>query len=163
MQIILLTHERELDRATNTGRLALEVCTQDADVSLRRIVWQRTEPDRELQAMLKKPGVGLLYPNSEVQGREVGEAALGGDECETFILLDGTWQEARKIYNRSPYLHSAPRIDLPLDAPSRFTLRRNQREGCLCTAECVMEILQHKGMSETAQRLQQRFTAFLAQ
>ncbi len=161
VQVILLTHERELDRPTNTGRLVLEVVGEPVSNRVRRVLWRRKEPDDSLLALLKRPRTALLYPASEVQcdGREAGPLRIA--ECDTFILLDGTWQEARKMYNRSPYLHKLPRIELDTPKPSRFTLRRNQREGCLCTAECIAHLLQAKGLHGAARRLETAFDRFL--
>ena len=161
MQIVLLTHEREPERPTNTGRLVMEACEGDDAVNVHRIVWRRAEPDEGLLSILKQPRTGLLYPCSEVPGEEAAAEPVAIGQCDSFILLDGTWQEARKMYNRSPYLHSLPRIGLNVGGVSRFTLRRNQRTGCLCTAECVIEISRSKKAAEYAQRLEARFSEFL--
>ncbi|MCQ3830994.1 DTW domain-containing protein [Microbulbifer elongatus] len=158
MQIILLTHERELSRRTNTGQLALRA--RD-DLSIERIVWKRSEPSPELLRLINREEVALLYPVSETRS-EVSEVA-SVVEVQNFILLDGTWQEARKMYNRSPYLHPLPRVDLNIRHASRFNLRRNQRDGCLCTAETVIEVLRAKGEDLTAQDVTARFTRFLAE
>ncbi|WP_319004927.1 tRNA-uridine aminocarboxypropyltransferase [Microbulbifer aggregans] len=154
MQIILLTHERELDRPTNTGSLAVSVAGGGVGL-VRRIVWSRTAPDQELLADVNKPGIGLLYPTTEVEGEEINAA-----ECENFILLDGTWQEARKMYNRSPYLQSVSRVSLGSAQSSRYRLRRNQKAGGLCTAECVVEILRVKGQQALAAALEAEFFEF---
>ena len=154
MKIYLLTHERELDRGTNTGAIALSVAG-GAEGVVQRIVWSRTSPDQNLLQVLAQGAVGLLYPLSEADGTEITV-----DECEHFILLDATWQEARKIYNRSPYLKSLDRVSLAPSAVSRFRLRRNQRSGGLCTAECVIEILQAKGKAALAAEVESAFDRF---
>ncbi len=156
VQIILLTHERELERPTNTGKLALE---GDTGAAIRRLVWQRTAPDPGLLETLQQPGCGLVYPQSEMSGEAA--SALSLEECETFVLLDGTWQEARKMFNRSPYLKPLPSVELAAERPSQFTLRRNQRDGGLCTVECIIEILRAKGRADMAGGLEARFLAFL--
>ena len=154
MKIYLLTHERELDRPSNTGRLTLETgCT--ADDLVERIVWNRVAPNPELLSALKAPCTGLLYPVSEVPGDEITL-----EECDQFVLLDATWQEARKMFNRSTYLHHVKRVALNVTDASRYALRRNQRQGGLCTAECVIEILRSKGHMELAARIQARFDHF---
>ncbi|AQQ68957.1 hypothetical protein Mag101_15940 [Microbulbifer agarilyticus] len=158
MNIIFLTHERELKKATNTGKLAL---MGKAAAVVRRVVWKRTEPNAQLLQLLQWPNTGLLYPSSEVHEENVTPQRLSVADCQTFILLDATWQEARKMFNRSVYLKSAPRVELTLDHPSRFSLRRNQRDGGLCTAECVIEILRAKGETAAAAELDIRFRAFL--
>jgi len=48
------------------------------------------------------------------------------------VILDATWQEARKMLRQSSYLKTAARISLPpLMLGSTFILRRNQQEGGL--------------------------------
>lgn len=151
MKIYLLTHERELDRPTNTGSIALSVAGGDGGL-VQRVTWSRTSPSQQLLSVLSSDSSGLLYPQSEIAGPE-----MPLKECEHFVLLDGTWQEARKMYNRSPYLHPVGRVSLNVTEASRYTLRRNQRQGGLCTAECVIEILRRKGHGDLATRIQARF------
>ncbi len=83
---------------------------------------------------------------------------LGG--IQTFILLEGTWQEARKIYNRSPYLKKYRVLSINAEVASQYTLRRNQVEAGLSTAEAVVEILTYKGETETATALYEAFSCF---
>jgi DTW domain-containing protein YfiP len=40
-------------------------------------------------------------------------AAYSLDQHATYILLDGTWQEARNMFRKCPSLHSLPRVALP--------------------------------------------------
>ena len=82
-------------------------------------------------------------------------------DISRFILIDGTWHEARKIHQRSPYLQKARRVCLKPTGESRYNLRKNQKEACLCTAECVIDILRSKGEMEQAERLQERFLSFI--
>jgi DTW domain-containing protein YfiP len=44
---------------------------------------------------------------------------------------------------------------------SVYNLRKNQKESGLCTAECVMEILRSTGNRADAERLRERFLAFI--
>ncbi|WP_295798644.1 DTW domain-containing protein [uncultured Microbulbifer sp.] len=154
MKIFLLTHERELDRRTNTGSLALSVAG-GANGLVQRIVWSRTSPDPVLAKMVESGAAGLLYPLSEAEGREIEVA-----ECDNFILLDATWQEARKMFNRSPYLKAAPRVNLRPEQGSSYRLRRNQKSGGLCTAECVIEILRAKEDRILAGKIEEAFLKF---
>ena len=149
LSIILLTHQRELDRKTNTGGLTLETCAG----IVRQVVWARREPDAVLVELLQDNRAVLVYP-----GGDGPEAQLC--DFEHVILLDATWQEARKMYNQSPYLHSAPKMVLAPDKVSSYRLRRNQPDGGLCTAECVIHILRDKGLALEATELEASFSAF---
>ncbi len=148
MRITLLTHQRELDRKTNTGALALEHC---GDI-VERVVWARREPDPALLDIVERGQAALVYPGDSTSARLEDFAQL--------ILIDATWQEARKIYNHSPYLQAAPRVALAADTASSYRLRRNQPDGGLCTAECVIEILRRHGEDLAADRLEAAFVPF---
>ena len=77
------------------------------------------------------------------------------------MLIDATWQEARKMYNQSPYLKALPKVSL-VDAPkSIYPLRRNQIEGGLCTAECVIHLLTESENVIEAQQLSQLLMTFI--
>lgn len=149
MKIFLLTHSRELDRKTNTGNIAIE----HASAIVERIVWERKNPSQELLGVLNSSNAALLYPAENANETDI-------DTIENFVIIDSTWQEARKIYNQSPYLKSAHKISLIPSSPSTYTLRRNQPEGGLCTVECVIEILLLKGQKELAEKLAQALIDF---
>ncbi len=130
MKLILLTHRRELERPTNTGQL-IQQCLPDT----LKVVWQRKHPDPCLLKLIEQKQVALLYRSERAL-----TASLKQD-FEYFILIDATWQEARKIYNHSPYLHGLPHLTLVPANASRYHLRRNQPEGGLCTVECALELM----------------------
>ena len=149
MKIILLTHQRELDRKTNTGTLALKHC---GDI-VERVTWERRNPDQALLEAIERGEAALVYPAGDSTPARL-------EDFPQLILIDATWQEARKIYNRSPYLKAAPRVVLEADAASSYRLRRNQPDGGLCTAECVIEILRQHGEDAAADRLEAAFVQF---
>lgn len=173
MHIILLTHERELQKKTNTGRLveALDV------LEVTRITWQRTCPSSVLLDWIKQGGIGLLYPEQTPDNEGVNSKGSASDKdmsepilqlnkekvalLSKFILIDSTWQEARKIFNRSPYLKLLPRVSLLSDADSMFTLRRNQIDGGLCTAESVVALLRMNKQNIIANKLETDFHEFI--
>ncbi|AOS96070.1 DTW domain protein [Microbulbifer aggregans] len=151
MKIYLLTHERELHRPTNTGAIAI---TAGASL-VRRVIWERKQPDVELKKLVATGSAALVYPAEESDPQPLDPTAF-----DNFILLDGTWQEARKIFNRTPYLKTAPRVSLQPESSSNYQLRRNQLQGGLCTAECVVELLRVKGYREVAGDIEARFYEF---
>jgi tRNA-uridine aminocarboxypropyltransferase len=151
MKFTLLTHFKELKKPSNTGRLVLEVLGSDAE----QLRWDRLIPPEGLLREIEAGGVALVYPG--------GADETGGDltGIRHVILIDGTWHEARKVYQRSPYLRKVRRICLKPAEKSVYNLRKNQKESGLCTAECVIEILRITGEKEQAERLQERFLALL--
>ncbi|QEY17447.1 DTW domain-containing protein [Cellvibrio sp. KY-GH-1] len=148
MKIFLLTHERELLRASNTGALAASLAPEIVE----RIIWARNSPDPALLDAIHSENTVLLYP--------ADDAAEPIESFENIILLDATWQEARKMFNKSPYLKNLPKAQFKTRTISRYKLRRNQPDGGLCTAECVIEILKSKNHTNAAQRLEAEFAIF---
>lgn len=141
------------------------------------IIWQRTEPDKQLlpiieQGTAQKP-VWLLYPEKQntddiqsvvnlVNTPDNWANAMSKNTTKNIILIDGTWQEAQKIYNKSKYLHDLPRISLTPNKKSIYRLRRNQVTEGLCTAECVAEILNQCGAVQTANQLMDQLNQFIS-
>jgi DTW domain-containing protein YfiP len=153
--IILLTHERELQRPTNTGRCVLTALPERT----KTIVWQRKEPDSTLLALIEQGNIGLVYPTQE-HANDTDVQTASAQECEYWLFLDATWQEARKMFNRSAYLKHLPRIPIHPSAPSLYRLRRNQKPEGLCTAECVIELLKANREPNVAAQLETTFIEF---
>ena len=151
MKITLLTHSKEFGKRSNTGALVVDVLGSAAE----QVRWDRINPPARLLEQIAAGGVALVYPGAADQN----DGDLSG--IEHFIIIDGTWHEARKIHQRSPYLQEIRRVCLKPSGKSAYNLRKNQKEACLCTAECVIEILRGTGELEAAERLQQAFLAFI--
>ncbi|MCL1066433.1 DTW domain-containing protein [Shewanella olleyana] len=159
MKIILLTHQKETTRPNNTGRWVKQVLDEDAWV----IEWDRVNPNKALIELITTSRVGLLYPETETETEtetenNSGNSKVAGNnkavsEFEALIIIDSTWQEARKIYNRSPYLKMLKKVSINNSAESIYKLRRNQREGGLCTAECAAYVLKQCGDLQYAESI----------
>lgn len=154
MHIYLLTHANELKKSTATGPLVKDVLGSSCDV----IVWERTNPTVLLRS-LDPLNTMLVYPSSENHTVD-DDKEISYQHIENFILLDGTWQEARKIFNRSPYLHTFQRLTIGTQKVSQYRLRRNQQSNGLCTAETVIEILDQCDELMLKQCLVKAFTLF---
>ncbi|MGK0306972.1 MAG: DTW domain-containing protein YfiP, partial [Gammaproteobacteria bacterium] len=101
MKIFLLTHERELNRVTNTGSLAID----DSNEMVERILWDRVNPNKGLIKLIENNQALLLYSKGESSSAII-------QEYENIIIIDATWQESQKIFNQSAYLKSAPQFTL---------------------------------------------------
>ena len=150
MKIFLLTHERELHRATNTGSLAIE----DSNKIIERIVWERVNPSKVLTKLIENNEALLLYSKGESSSSAIIE------EYENIIIIDSTWQESQKIFNQSSYLKNTPQFTLKTPNDSSYKLRANQPKGGLCTIECIIEVLRIKGKNKMASELALKFDQF---
>ena len=151
MKITLLTHFKEFEKRSNTGRVVMDVLGDAAE----QVRWDRMNPPVRLVEEIEAGGVALVYPGAV----DENEGDLSG--ITQLIIIDGTWHEARKIHQRSPYLQKIRRISLETGEKSMYNLRKNQKESGLCTAECVIEVLRRSGDVAAAERLQERFLAFI--
>lgn len=157
MKIFLLTHERELHRGTNTGSLAVE----DSNDIVERILWERVNPDKDLTRLIENNEAVLLYSKGESSsGVSSAESSVIIEEYENIIIIDSTWQEAKKIFNQSAYLKNAPQFTLKTESDSLYKLRANQPKGGLCTIECIIEVLIIKGQHKMASELSLKFDQF---
>ena len=153
MKFYLLTHQRELDRKSNTGQLVLDCLADHLTTKAERIIWDRVNPDPHLTRLIQNDQIALVYPKDASENTCV-------QHFENILIIDSTWQEANKIYNRSAYLKHIAKFKMTDHPKSNYQLRRNQPKGGLCTAECVIEILRLKGETHLAEDLTQRFSKF---
>ncbi|MCW7553349.1 DTW domain-containing protein [Endozoicomonas gorgoniicola] len=158
----LLTHPVEFAKISNTGKLVRTMLPDTLVVN-----WSRVEPSEELLTLLDDPHWEpvLLMPEAyaiyqqAVYPQGVTEEKAAPSK-KLFILLDATWQQARKMYRQSPYLHRLPLMSLNNVPASGYSLRRNQQAGHLCTAEVAAEVLKNAGMPEASRSLHQSVTDF---
>ena len=141
LHIHILMHENELKRNTNTSRLIGMLFPE----SVTYYIWNRVSPPDKLIKTLKDDNSLklLLYPADSPDHVFDGaaEAGVSKNRGMNLIVLDGTWQETRKMVNRSDYLKTIKRLQIKANSKSAYTLRRNQKEGSLCTGEAVSEVL----------------------
>ena len=82
---------------------------------------------------------------------KVSEVKVADGKRPLFILLDGTWSEARKMFRKSPYLEHLPVLSLEPEQLSRYKLRRSKRDDHFCTAEVAalcLELAEDQQASE---------------
>lgn len=125
------------------------------------MVLKRLLKDKSLQPY-------LLFPEDATDGRSevaspesVSITASNKTKQPVFILIDSTWQEARKIYRQSTYLQQLPLMSLSSERESQYGLRRNQPHGHLSTVEVAVELLHRVGEERQSQLLSDRFQLFL--
>ncbi|MFB1010228.1 MAG: tRNA-uridine aminocarboxypropyltransferase [Thiopseudomonas sp.] len=160
--VCLVMADKEPLKPSNTGWLIADV-VPDTNAFL----WDRTEPDAGLLALLADPQwqPWLVFPADEaVSGQPVAHelpaSAAAGGRRPLFVLLDGTWQEARKMYRKSPYLQQLPVLSLRPAQLSRYHLRTALSPEQLSTAEVTMHCLHQAGDDEAATALAQWFARF---
>ena len=142
-QFWLLMHPDECRKPTNTARLI------GASIPHTRFFpWYRTAPPAELIALLtdRQFMPYLLVPQGDATLFErLRERAWLPDRVPAFVLLDGTWSQARKMLHRSPYLQGIPRMAIQPNAPSTYRLRCQRCAQHLSTVEVAIALLEQLG------------------
>ncbi|AHJ77042.1 tRNA-uridine aminocarboxypropyltransferase [Kosakonia sacchari] len=153
----LVMFDTEPMKPSNTGRLIADILPDT-----QAFQWSRTEPPQALidlcaseayQPMVVFPA---SYAGSERQ--VLSTPAVG--KPPLFIMLDGTWTEARKMFRKSPYLDALPVISVDLSRVSAYRLREAHAEDQYCTAEVAIALLDLAGDNTAAQALGDHFTLF---
>ena len=129
----LLMADIEPLKPSNTGWLIADVVADTFAFG-----WARTEVAPDLLTLLADPQWQpyVVFPSEFAEAyRVVHDVPSHTSKRPLFILLDGTWDEARKMFRKSPYLQRFPVLSLHPDHLSRYQLRRAQSEAHFCTAE----------------------------
>ncbi|MCG3133240.1 MAG: hypothetical protein HMLKMBBP_00365 [Planctomycetes bacterium] len=158
--ICLLMHGEESMRPSNTGWLVADVLPSTACFE-----WSRTAPGPALLALLADPSRSpvVVFPADDcAPERVVAGAPRDPARPPLFVILDGTWAEARKMFRKSAYLASLPVLALDPAEPSRYGLRRTPDAGSLCTAEVAASCLRLSGDGAHADALGGWLAAFVA-
>jgi DTW domain-containing protein len=156
--VCLLMADIEPLKPTNTGWLIADMVADTFAFG-----WSRTETDPALIALLSDPtwDCYVVFPGQyaapervvhAVQPRAAGQS--GGTRRPLFILLDGTWSEARKMFSRSPYLNHMPVLSLTPDEASKYRLRRSRCSDHFCTSEVAACCLKLAGDESAARTLE---------
>ena len=155
--VCLLMADIEPLKPSNTGWLVADVVADTFAFG-----WARTETDPALLALLNDPQwqAFVVFPGEyAAPGRAVHTAlppdAVGAETGRRplFVLLDGTWAEARKMFGRSPYLNHLPVLSLEPAQTSQYRLRRSRRDDHFCTSEVAALCLNLAGEPAAAQTL----------
>jgi DTW domain-containing protein len=156
--VCLLMGDIEPLKPSNTGWLIADVVDDTF-----AFAWSRTSVDPALLALLADPQWQpyVVFPGEFVAEERVTQTLLPHDAQATpparkrplFILLDGTWAEARKMFRKSPYLDALPVLSLQPAQASRYLLRRSKRNDHFCTAEVGAMCLALSGQPHLAQTL----------
>lgn len=164
IEFILLYHRDEIHKPTNSGRLIADLFPQHTTAFL----WHRTEPDPALLNLLeeRKQRLSILFPNTptaqqqERQLRAQEDIATAGHQPHTFILLDGTWKQASKMFHQSLWLHKVPHFEIQQAAQRSFLVRHAKHDMQFATAEVTAMLLHSLGHEEPSQQLLSYYHSF---
>jgi DTW domain-containing protein YfiP len=168
--ILLIIHNKEMAKWSNTGKLLLETIPR-AQRSL--LVWSGRNDaelvDRtisELRAANFTPV--LVWPD---EGADSTPALGVASDAHSYIILDGTWQQAQDMFRKGPpSIRAIPRLSLSPSLVSSYRLRRDfgyqarfsAGRRLLCTAEAAAELLALAGAPDLAESVRAALARFQA-
>ena len=151
----------ECYKPSNTGRIIADVIADN-----HAYVWDRTRPDATMLALLANDTYApiVVFPQQYAKAERcidspLALAAVQQGKTPLFVMLDGTWREAKKMF-KSPYLANLPVLGIQPQQASSYALREAAHLHQLCTAEVAIEILKLAEDAAAATALQQYFATF---
>ncbi|GAB58661.1 tRNA-uridine aminocarboxypropyltransferase [Rheinheimera nanhaiensis] len=151
----------ECYKPSNTGRIIADVIADN-----HAFVWDRTRPDPALLALLTNPDYApvVVFPTQYAEparciNSPLELSAIQSGKTPLFIMLDGTWREAKKMF-KSAYLQQLPVLGIQSEQGSTYLLREAAHLHQLCTAEVAVEVLKLANDTTAAQALAQYFLLF---
>jgi DTW domain-containing protein len=163
----LIMGDIEALKPSNTGWLVADVVADTMAFG-----WSRTAVDPGLVALLADPQWQpyLVFPGEFAPAERVvtevcsvdGMLEGGDGRRPLFVLLDGTWAEARKMFRKSPYLDRLPVLSLQPGQSSNYRLRRSSRDDHFCTSEVAALCLALAGETRAAETLATYLEVFTA-
>lgn len=157
---VLLMHDDEVLKPSNSGRLIADLIGDT-----HAFIWSRTSVEPGLLQLLDDP---RWYPLVVFPGhyacppRPCLEALppLAAGQRPLFILLDGSWREACKMFRKSPYLDRFAVLSITPEQSSRYQVRTASHDHQLATAEVAAQLLALAGEEDNARILDCWFDLF---
>lgn len=157
----LMMYDTEVMKPSNTGKLIADVLPDTL-----AFLWSRTHPEKALLDAINDPQrqAYVVFPESYASPERTVYYQLPADsKPPLFIMLDGTWTEARKMFRKSPYLDALPIFAIKEVSKCEYILRQAAREEQHCTAEVAASILGNVGDINASQQLFSHFSYFRQQ
>lgn len=154
-------YKNEYYKPSNTGKVIADVIFDNYAFK-----WDRVTPDPALLELLDDPKYApiLVFPQQYAQPerrinspKELTQVQQG--KTPLFIMLDGTWREANKMF-KSPAFVKLPVLGIQPEKVSSYQLREATHEYQLCTAEVAIEVLKLAEDDLAATALTDYFLAF---
>ncbi len=152
MEFIIVSHVKEMIRASNTARL-VQLALPATRILLRGV---REQPVSPLEFQRPDRFVCLLFPSPDA--REIDAGLLASLRLPpVFVIADGSWRQAAGTVRRQPGLQDLPRFKLPPGPESRYRLRRQTYPDRVSTFEAVARVIGLMEGSEKQNQLEEYF------
>jgi DTW domain-containing protein YfiP len=123
-EFLVVRHNKEANKSTNTARLAALALPRC------RLVTYGAPGERFDASELERPGTWLLFPDA-------APPPPGTPPPARLVVLDGNWSQARRMHQRLPELRRLPGLALPPPPPESRRLRRSPHTYGMSTLEAI--------------------------
>jgi hypothetical protein len=179
---LLLMYDTEVLKPSNTGKLIADVIPETF-----AFLWSRTEENLALLQVIndEKWFPMVVFPQEYAEEERTvftNKVICPPGKRPLFIMLDGSWREAKKMFRKSPYLNNFPIVSFdakanfkthnsylnsdegeilsPVGNDSRYTVRKTELAHQFSTAEVAARVLDMHGEHDNAQLLDLWFDVF---
>tara|TARA_R110002050_G_scaffold44736_6_gene106414 strand:+ start:787 stop:1575 length:789 start_codon:yes stop_codon:yes gene_type:complete len=175
---LLLMYDTEVLKPSNTGKLIADLIPDTF-----AFLWSRTTKNDELLTLLndEKWQPFVVFPQEYADSQRqvfTQEVICTQGKRPLFIMLDGSWREAKKMFRKSPYLDKFPLVSFdpkkslhskglmnyeycsPVGEDSRYTVRKTALEHQFSTAEVAARVLEMSGEQNNGHLLDLWFDVF---
>jgi len=178
---LFLMYDTEVLKPSNTGKLIADLIPD-----CYAFLWSRTQTNQELLKVLSddKWQPFVVFPQEYADAERkvfTNKVSSENGKRPLFIMLDGSWREAKKMFRKSPYLDKFPIVSFdakavlttkskladeqmtsysPVGNDSRYTVRKTELEHQFSTAEVGARVLDMLGEHDNAHLLDLWFDVF---
>lgn len=158
---LLLYYDDEVLKPSNTGRLIADVIEDTF-----AFIWHRTETQQDVLNVLNDPQWQpvVVFPDeycapSQTVYKGTAVPVFKGKR-PLFVMLDGSWREAKKMFRKSSYLAHLPVMSITPERQSEYFVRKAAHSYQLATAEVASYVLSTQGEEHNAKLLNAWFDVF---
>ena len=159
----LLMHPNEANKRSNSGFHAKQLLGD----YLNAVLWARKSETLAADCAAEDGAEPvLLFPKAYVSDSvNVSEVYLADWHNRPLMILDATWQQARKMYRQSDWLQlldvwSLPEPQNDFFPDFEYQLRRNQTESGCSTIETIAYVMALTGELDSARAMLKYFDLF---
>ncbi|RWS27571.1 DTW domain-containing protein 2-like protein [Leptotrombidium deliense] len=130
-KLIILQHPSEEKRCLRTAKI-LELSLASGRCKVikgKKFSLNKNVELRDLVGTSQK--TLLLFPSTD----SVELTNVDLSVPHNVVIIDGTWSQARAMYNSSPDIHSFTKVEINVGKPSNYVIRTQPTEECLSTVE----------------------------
>ncbi|BES69425.1 tRNA-uridine aminocarboxypropyltransferase [Marinobacter nanhaiticus D15-8W] len=129
----VLQHPTEVAHSKGTLRVA-DACLP----GLQTLIGEQPDAFSTLSARSARVPMGVLFPTLSSQPMETSDTS----GISEWIVIDGTWRKARKIFLSNPWLNDLPQFHFDTPPASTYRIRKAPRGDSLSTAEAIAYLLE---------------------